>query len=92
MGQDLYIVYRGEVEVVAESEGQQHAFVAKAGNCIGQLGMLGQSIQTTSLRAQGDAHLFVIEDSQFQALLRQHPDVAISVIKFLANRLNHSEA
>jgi CRP-like cAMP-binding protein len=54
--------------------------------------MLGQSIQTTSLRAQGDAHLFVIEDSQFQALLRQHPDVAISVIKFLANRLNHSEA
>jgi LmbE family N-acetylglucosaminyl deacetylase len=92
LGQDLYIVYWGAVEVVAESEGQQHAFVAKAGNCIGQLGMMGQSIQTTSIRAQGDAHLFVIEDSQFQALLRQHPDVAIEVIKFLANRLHHSEA
>jgi hypothetical protein len=41
---------------------------------------------------RGDAHLFVIEDSQFQALLRQHPDVAIQVIKFLANQLDHSEA
>ena len=92
MGQDLYIVYRGEVEVVAESEGQQHTFVAKAGNCIGQPGLMGQSIQTTSIRAQGDAHLFVIEDSQFQDLLRQHPDVAIEVIKFLANRLDHFEA
>jgi|GEM_PF-49301 len=92
MGQDLYIVYRGEVEVVAESDGPEHTFVAKAGNCIGQLGMMGQSIQTASIRARGDAHLFVIEDSQFQALLRQHPDVAIQVIKFLANRLDHSEA
>ena len=92
MGQGLYIVYRGEVEVVAELNGPEHVFVAKAGDCIGQLGMMGQSIQTASIRARSDAHLFVIEEDQFQALLRQHPDVAIHVIRFLANRLDHSEA
>lgn len=91
-GSDLYIVYRGEVEIVTRSEGQEHVFLAKERDCLGELGMMGNILSRASMRARGDTHLFIIENAQFHSVLRQHPDVSIQVIKFLVNRLADSGA
>ena len=80
----------GYAVVVADVNGREQTLVATEGDCIGELAGTGPILQTASLRARGEVHLFVIDDSRFQALVRQHPEVSIHVIKFLAQRLGES--
>ncbi len=87
VGHELYIVYRGELEIITESNGQEQIISqAQAGDCLGELALMGNVTHTASLRARGDVHLLVLEDTHFQALVRQQPDVAIQMMKFLASR------
>jgi hypothetical protein len=91
-GDELYIIYLGRVEVVRESEGQEQIiYLAKEGDCIGEMAILGDIPRTASLRAQGNVQLLVIEGIHFHALLRQNPDMSIQMIKLLVNRLVPSE-
>ena len=92
LGDELYIVYHGKVEVIRESGGQdQVIFLAKDGDCLGEMAVLGDIPRTASLRAQGSSQLLVIEGRHFVSLLRQNPDMAIQMIKLLVNRIAPSK-
>jgi LmbE family N-acetylglucosaminyl deacetylase len=89
LGDELYVVYRGEVEVVRQSEGQQDqvVFVAREGDSLGEMAVLGNIPRTASLRARGNVQLLVIEGPHFLSLLRQNPDMSIQLIQLLVKRL-----
>jgi len=88
VGDELYIVYRGAVEVVRESGGAEEVvFLAREGDALGEMAVLGDIPRTASLRARGNAELLVIAGTQFHDLLRQNPEMSIQVIKLLVNRL-----
>jgi LmbE family N-acetylglucosaminyl deacetylase len=87
-GDELYIVYQGRVEVIRKTKDHEETlFLAKEGDCLGEMAVLGNIPRTASLRARGDVHLLVIEGTHFHSLLRQHPDLSIHMIKLLVNRL-----
>ena len=87
-GEELYIVYRGEVEVVKESGSQETVvYLAGVGDCLGEMGILADVPRTASLRTRGDVQLLVIKGAHFLSLLRQSPDISIQVIRLLVNRL-----
>ncbi len=90
IGDELYIIYQGAVEILLESpeQGQSRLLVVrKVGDCIGELSVLGNVPRTASMRARGDTRLLVIEGRHFQPLLRQYPDMAIEMIKILVDKL-----
>ena len=88
-GDEAYIVYRGEVEVILESEGREKIiYVAKRGDCLGEMAIMGSIPRTASLRTRGDVRLLVIKGDDFISLLRQDADISIGLMKLLANRLN----
>ena len=87
-GDELYIVYQGRVEVIRKTKDREETlFLAKEGDCLGEMAVLGNIPRTASLRAQGDVHLLIIEGTHFHSLLRQHPEMSIHMIKLLVNRL-----
>jgi hypothetical protein len=89
-GDEMYVVYRGEVEVIRESGGQkQTVYVAKEGDCIGEMAILGNIPRTATLCPRGKVELLVIKGASFIDLLRTHPDMSIQVIKLLLNRLTN---
>ncbi len=91
IGDELFIVYQGEVEIVKTAKGREQViFVAGPGDCIGELAVLGNIPRTASMRAKGDAHLLVINGAHFQSLLTQHPEMSLQVIKLLVNKLANS--
>jgi hypothetical protein len=89
LGYDLYVVYRGKVEVVREISGQedQVVFVARGGDSLGEMAVLGNIPRTASLRTKGKVQLLVIEGSHFLSLLRQNPDMSIQLLQLLVKRL-----
>jgi hypothetical protein len=87
-GDELYIVYQGTVEVIRKTKDlEETLFLAKEGDCLGEMAVLGNIPRTASLRARGDVDLLVIEGTHFHSLLRQHPDMSIHMIKLLVSRL-----
>ncbi len=88
LGDELFVVYRGEVEVVREAAGaEQVIFTAREGDSLGELAVLGNIPRTASLRTRESAQLLVIEGPQFLSLLRQNPDMSIQLIQLLVKRL-----
>jgi len=88
VGQELYIVYRGELEILREARDQEEFIdAAKEGDCVGELAILGDIPRTASLRAQGDTRLLVIEGPHFLSLLLETPEMSIRLLKLLVKRL-----
>lgn len=88
-GHEAYIVYRGVVEVVLEKEDREEiVYVARQGDCLGEMAIMGNMPRTASLRTRGNVRLLVIHGEDFLSLLRQHPDMSIELMKILANRLS----
>jgi CRP-like cAMP-binding protein len=88
VGNELYVVYRGEVEVVRETDGQEQViFLARDGDSLGEMAILGNIPRTAALRAKGNLRLLVIEGPHFLSLLRENPDLSIQLIQLLVQRL-----
>jgi len=93
IGDELYVVYRGEVEVLRESNDQEQViYLAREGDSLGEMAVLGNIPRTASLRAKGNVQLLVIEGSNFLSLLRQNPDMSIQLLQLLVKRLTPAAA
>jgi len=87
-GEEMYVVYRGKVEVVRETDSAEEVIhVAEEGACLGEMAVLASIPRTASLRAVGQTKLLVIKGPHFVGLLGRHPDFAIQLIKLLVQRL-----
>ncbi len=81
---ELYIIYRGAVEIV-EEEGSQTKRLAlrPEGAWVGELAFLGDVPRTASMRAEGDVELLVLKAANFLDLLYKYPDMGIRLSKML---------
>lgn len=61
------------------------------GEVFGELALLLQAPRTATVTAQGPVRLLRIEPGQFQAMLLEHPQVAVKLLAVLADRLRATE-
>ena len=87
-GNELYIIVKGEVEVIQKSNDQEQViFTAREGACLGELAILGNITRTASLRASGSIKLLVIKGEHFLPLLKKYPDIAIQMLELMVERV-----
>jgi CRP-like cAMP-binding protein len=83
----MYIIYNGEVEVTKKTNGEEKVmYLAKRGEILGDISILGKVPRTASLRAKTDVELLLIEDSHFMELLKENPDISIELFKMIVDR------
>ena len=92
LGQELFIVIKGEVEIVAESDGKPVRLKAGEGQVVGEFAILVDVPRTADLRALSDVHLLVISSVRFRALLHQYAEIADAVIRQLVMKILPSAA
>ena len=83
LGQELFIVVRGEVEVLADDGGRLIHVKAGPGQVVGEFAILADIPRTADLRALTNVHLLVISSVHFRALIRQYSEIAEGVIRQL---------
>jgi glucose-6-phosphate 1-dehydrogenase len=86
VGREMYVVVRGDVEVVDDA-----GTVVKAlqdGDFFGEIGVLMSTPRTANVRAKTACNLFVLEQSDFNRILRDHPQFAEDVRKVARERYN----
>jgi LmbE family N-acetylglucosaminyl deacetylase len=87
VGQELFIVIKGEVEIVAESDGKPVRLKAGEGQVVGEFAILADMPRTADLRALTDVHLLVISSIHFRSLLREYAEIADAVIRQLVTKI-----
>lgn len=78
----LYVIVSGALEVCRRSAGDWVALhVLKTGDLAGELGFIDGQPHSASLRSIGPTEVFILERSQFESLLEDHPRVIYCVMR-----------
>jgi CRP-like cAMP-binding protein len=87
-GDYMYVVQDGEVEIRRQvGETERVLAVLPPGEFFGEMAILNGRPRSATAVCRTDARLLVIEGKTFEAMLRARPEIALRIIKSLANRL-----
>ncbi|HLO29956.1 MAG TPA: Npt1/Npt2 family nucleotide transporter [Anaerolineales bacterium] len=87
-GNTLFIIVSGSVEVIKKVDQQENILAMRgAGEFVGEMAILESAPRSATLRASGDVRVLVIEGEEFTAILFDRPEVAVSVLRHVSNRV-----
>ncbi len=86
VGRELYLIARGEVEVLDDVGNVIK--VLKDGDIFGEMGILMSTPRTANVRARTSCDLFVLDKSDFSRILRDNPQFAHAVQQVARDRYN----
>ncbi|MGB7489002.1 MAG: cyclic nucleotide-binding domain-containing protein, partial [Thermoanaerobaculia bacterium] len=66
VGQVMYVIQQGKVEVLMEKEGRETLLrVAEEGEFLGEMAIFDQVVRSATLRAQGEVKVLTIDKKNF---------------------------
>ncbi|HSF06207.1 MAG TPA: SulP family inorganic anion transporter [Methylomirabilota bacterium] len=90
-GRELFIIARGTASVklrLAGGERERRLATFAAGTVFGELALLDAGPRSASVEADEDLVCYVLSETDFAALVREHHDVAIKLLASLARELS----
>ena len=92
-GNGLYMITSGKVEVVKNmgTASEQQLAVLDSGEVFGEMALLEERPRSASVRALEDTHCLGIDRFLFLSQLYKDPQVAITMIQVLAQRLREMD-
>jgi CRP-like cAMP-binding protein len=87
-GTALYILLSGEARV--EQDGREIGRLA-AGDFFGELALIEEHPRSATVLAATDTDCLLFPAWEFTALLEEHPEVAVPILRVLIRRLHRSE-
>ncbi len=91
VGDSLFFIQRGEVEVLANEPGlpqPRRVAMLGAGEFFGEMSLMTGERRTATIRTLKDAAFFVIGQAAFREVLAAHPDITAQVADILQERQN----
>lgn len=85
LGDEMHIVLEGTVRVV-RADGDEVARRG-AGDVVGEMSAITREPRVASLVAEGDVRTLRIGHREFEGMVRERPDIALAVMRVLAQRL-----
>jgi glucose-6-phosphate 1-dehydrogenase len=89
-GTEMYLVSRGELEVLDDAGGVKAT--VRAGDCFGEVALLLAEPRTATVRAKTPCDLFVLDKADFSRILRDHPQFAQAMKEIARERYKKSVA
>lgn len=84
IGREMYLLARGEVDVLDDSGNVVK--VLKDGDFFGEVALLKSTPRMANVRARSSCDLFVLDKADFNRILHDHPQFAESVMKVANER------
>jgi CRP-like cAMP-binding protein len=93
VGETVYIIERGRVEVLKLLDGKNvHLAYLGAGEPFGEMGMIDEKPRSATVVAVEETVVRELHRDNFLQNLHTHPEVAISLLKVLFERLREADA
>src|SRR3981081_2373853 len=92
-GDDVVVVLKGRVKLVAFGAGRREVVLALrgAGELIGEMAVFGGQRRTASAIALDDVEVGYLPGDQLREFLGEHPNAALVMIRMLVKRLSEAD-
>lgn len=88
VGDKLFIVVSGKVQILQERDGKQYHVVTVGENdFLGELALFDAETRTATARCEGRCNFLVIERNDMEQLAHEYPAIAFGFIKVLIRRM-----
>jgi ATP/ADP translocase len=93
VGDEMYIVVDGEVEILIKLETPEPFLLATVGpgSYFGEMSILDNEPRSAAARVAKDARLLVLKGEQLKELVYVMPEIAFTIFKVLSERLRRSD-
>ncbi|WP_137129109.1 cyclic nucleotide-binding domain-containing protein [Rhizobium sp. FY34] len=90
-GDAAYVILSGTADIVVSSEsGEIKVAELEKNSIVGEIAILCDMSRTATVRATSQLELLKISKESFLDLMNDFPDMAVEIMRVLANRLNHT--
>jgi uncharacterized protein (DUF2225 family) len=88
-GSEMFIILRGKVAVLLDSNNSPPFAIAELGpgDFFGEMSLLEGMPRSATIRALEDTIVITIDDNNFEAVIAQQPQIAYRIMKGLSSRL-----
>ena len=93
LGECLYVVQEGQVEVVDETGGRETLLrVAGKDELLGEMAVFERERRSATIRARGQARLLTIDRKNFLRRINEDPSLAFNVVQRMSQRVRDLSA
>jgi CRP-like cAMP-binding protein len=91
IGDCMYVVQRGRVEIVLEKpDGSETGLdVIKEGELFGEMAILEKLPRSATARAVGEARVLTVDRRTFLRRVKEDPTLALNILQSLSHRIRH---
>jgi len=93
MGDCMYVVQSGEVEVVVTTAGgEQRLGILKEGDFFGEMSIFEHEVRSATVRAHGEARVLKVDKRTLMRRMKEDPMLAFNLLQTLSRRIRHLSA
>jgi CRP/FNR family transcriptional regulator, cyclic AMP receptor protein len=93
MGDCMYVVQSGEVEVVqATPAGEQQLAILKEGDFFGEMSIFEHEVRSATVRAHGEARVLKVDKRTLLRRMKEDPLLAFNLLETLSHRIRKLSA
>ena len=88
VGDCMYVIQEGKVEVLIEENGQEvQLAIRSAGDFIGEMAIFERDVRSATIRALGQVRVLTIDKKNFLRRIHQDPSLAFRLVEILSGRI-----
>jgi len=88
IGDCMYVIQKGEVQVLMEKDGVETPLrVANEGEFLGEMAIFDHEKRSATLRALGEARLLTIDKKNFLKRIHKDPSLAFRLVQTMSKRV-----
>lgn len=93
LGDCMYVVQSGEVEVVQETDGgEQRLAILHAGDFFGEMAVFVREVRSATVRAHGEARALKVDKKTLLRRIKEDPLLAVNLLQTLSRRIRDVNA
>jgi len=89
MGETMYLIIDGEVSVhIGDKRGEEiEVDRIKTGDYFGEMALFEDVERSATIRTEAESRLLVLHKQEFNEIVREYPQIALTICKVLSNRI-----
>lgn len=93
VGNCMYVIQQGQVEVIREEAGREVSLaVLKEGDFFGEMAIFEREVRSATVRARGEARVMTVDKKTLLRRIQEDPSLAFNILRTLSQRVRQLNA
>ena len=93
IGECMYVIQQGQVEVVREQDGTEVQLATlEEGDFFGEMALFDRERRSATVRALGEARVLTVDKRTFLRRIHEDPSLAFRIVKGMSQRIRKLDA